>query len=139
MAVTTYSPDEVVITFGPVLLSGFADADITIEHNEDAFTFKAGIDGKGTRTKNANKSGRLTAPLMQTSMANDLLSAIAQVDRKTGQGVFPLLVKDLSGRTVFAAEDAWIVKMPAASFGKEAGQRDWIFESDSLESFVGGN
>ncbi|HWJ97516.1 MAG TPA: phage protein [Acidimicrobiales bacterium] len=139
MAVETYAPEELVITFGPVLMSGFADADVTIEHNEDSFTFKAGLDGKGTRTKNANKSGRVTVPLMQTSLANDLLSAIAQVDRKTGQGVFPLLAKDLSGRTVYAAQDAWIVKPPASGFGKEAGQRDWIFETDNLEFHVGGN
>lgn len=139
MAVKTFAPDEVVGTFGPVLFSGYADADITIEYNEDAFTFKAGLDGKGTRTKNANKSGRITVPLMQTSMANDLLSAIAQVDRKTGKGVFPLLFKDNSGRTVVAALDAWIVKIPAAGFGKEAGQRNWVFETDSLEAFIGGN
>lgn len=139
MSVTTYDPSQLVITFGPVLMSGYADADVTVERNEDAFTLKVGLDGKGTRTKNANRSGKVTIPLMQSSLCNDLLSGIAQLDEKAGAGVYPLLVKDLSGRTLHAAQTAWIQKQPASAFGKEAGPREWILETDNLESFIGGN
>lgn len=140
MAVKTYAPDQVVATLGPALISGYAaDAMISVEFNEDAFTLRVGIDGEGTRTKNANRSGRVTFTLEQSSAANDLLSGIAALDQASGAGVMPLLIKDLSGRTVVAAESAWIVKQPAVAFAKESGPREWIIESDNLQVFAGGN
>lgn len=140
MAVKTYAPDQVVVTLGPVLVSGYAtDSMISIEFNEDAFTLQMGVDGKGTRSRNANRSGRVTITLQQSSSSNDLLSGIAALDAASGAGVLPLLIKDMSGRSIYAAESAWIVKEPAAAFAKESGPREWILETDRLNAFTGGN
>lgn len=140
MAVKTYAASEVSVIFGPVIMSGFAeDAVVTVEYNEDLFTLQMGADGHGTRSKTSNRSARVTVSLGQTSMANDLLSAIAQLDAQSNEGIFPLMIKDGSGRSLHTAATAWIVRSPTAAYAREAGAREWIFETDRLESFVGGN
>jgi hypothetical protein len=138
----TYSADEVIVTFGPVILSGFADGTfISVEQNEDAFTLMVGADGDSCRAKSNNRSGRMTATLLQSSAVNDLLSAIYNVDinSPSGDGINPLLVKDNTGRTLHAAEKAWITKIPNTTFARETESREWVFETDNMQFFLGGN
>jgi len=54
-------------------------------------------------------------------------------------GLFSVLVKDNSGRSIYAAEIAWVVKAPTGEFGNESGSRSWIIETDNLEVLTGGN
>lgn len=138
--VKTYAADEMIVTFGPVVMSEFGqDSLVTVEMNEDLFTLQMGADGRGVRSKTSNRSARITVTLMQSSASNDLLSAIAQLDSQSNEGVFPLMIKDGSGRSIHTAESAWITRAPTAEYGREAGEREWIFETDRLDSFVGGN
>jgi len=140
MAVKTYSPDEMSVILGGAIISGFADGEsIKITHNEDAMTLQIGSQGHGTRTKNANKSGRLELVLQQTSESNAVLQAFATQDRVSGNAFFPMLVKDNSGSDIHTAETMWVVKEPDASYGKEATSRTWVLETDSLNSFLAGN
>ncbi len=143
MALKVYAADEVQVVFGGVALTkGQADGEfLKIEQNEDAFTLQMGTDGEGTRSKTNNRSATLTVMLMQTADANDQLSAIHEVDKSTpgGPGVLPFIVKDNSGRALYMAETCWIKKAPPVSFGREAGPREWIFETNSLVRVDGGN
>lgn len=146
MASTTlkvYAADEVEVIFGPIPLNkGTADGEfLRIEQNEDAFTTQVGTDGETTRSKTNNRSCRMTVTLMQTSDTNDLLSATHELDKNApgGPGILPFIVKDMSGRTLHMAETAWIVRAPTASFGREAGPREWIFETNFLARLDGGN
>jgi hypothetical protein len=140
MAVSTYDPKQVAIIFGGFSLSGFADGSfVTVERNEDAFTLQMGTDGEGTRSKSNNKSGRVTVRLMQSSESNAILSGIAKSDELSNSGVQPLMVKDNSGASLYVAEQSWIVKMPSAEYDREASEREWIIETDSLQMFEGGN
>lgn len=138
--VLNYDPSNVSIIFGGIILSGYDDGTfVTIARNNDMFSLKMGADGIGARAKSSDRSGRVTATLLQTSPVNDQLSAIAIADELTGEGVLPLLVRDGSGTTVASGLSAWIVKMPDAEFGKDIGNRVWVFESDKLQIHVGGN
>jgi len=140
MSVKSYSPDEVSVILGGAIVSGFADGEsIKVTHNEDAFTLQVGSQGHGTRTKNANKSGRLELVLQQTSEANAILQGFLTQDRNSGNGYFPMLVKDNSGSDIHTAETMWVVKQPDASYGKEATNRTWILETDVMNSFLAGN
>ncbi len=56
----------------------------------------------------------------------------------TDAGLVPVMVKDGNGRTLCAAESAWIVKMTPVEFAKEAGEREWVLETDNILIFVGG-
>ena len=142
MTMHTYSADEVIITFGPIILSGLADGTfVTVEQNEDSFTLMVGSDGDACRAKSNNRSSRVTATLLQSSAVNDLLSAMHNVDINSpnGDGINPILVKDNTGRTLHTAEKAWIVKPPASSFARETENREWVFESDNMVHNIGGN
>ena len=142
MPLRTYDPSQVTIVFAGIPISGFADGTfLSVEQNEDSFTLQIGTDGEGTRSKSNNRSGRVTLTLMQSSLANDLLASLHSVDLSSpgGDGIGPLLVKDNSGRSLFTAEKAWIVKPPTGEFGREATSREWIIETDHLIQTHGGN
>lgn len=142
MPLRTYDPSQVTIVFAGIPISGFADGTfLSVEQNEDSFTLQIGTDGEGTRSKTNNRSGRVTLTLMQSSMANDLLASMHSVDllSPSGDGIGPLLIKDISGRSMFAAEKAWIVRAPTGEFGREATSRDWVIETDHLIQSHGGN
>lgn len=136
-----YDPSQVTIIFGSII-SGYADGSfLSVERNEDSYTLQMGTDGEGTRSKSNNRSGRATFTLMQSSDSNDALSALHLLDESTpnGDGVLPLLIKDLEGRTIYEAEKAWIVKSPTSEFDREATSREWIIETHELTQFIGGN
>lgn len=136
----TYDPSQLQIIVGGFQISGFADGSfVTVARNADAFALYMGTDGEGTRAKSNNKSGRITFTLAQSSDSNAILSGIAAADELANSGVIPVLVKDGSGISLYAAETAWIVKYPDSEFGREVGTREWILETDSLAVFVGGN
>ena len=142
MTLGTYDPSQVAIIFGRLPITGFADGTfVSIEQNEDSFSLQIGTDGDGCRSKTNNQSIRVTFTLGQWSASNDTLSAQHNLDvlSPSGDGIAPLLVKDNSGRTLVAAENAWIVKPAPAEFGREAGPREWIIESDRALQNIGGN
>lgn len=142
MPVRTYDPSQVTIIFAGIPISGFADGTfVSVEQNEDSFTLQVGTDGEGTRSKTNNRSGRVTLTLMQSSASNDALAAIHSLDvlSPSGDGIGPLLIKDNSGRSLFSADAAWIVKPPTGEFGREATSREWIIETDHLILSYGGN
>lgn len=140
MTVKTYDPSQVALIIGGFNITGFADGSfVTVARNADAFALYIGTDGEGTRAKSSNKSGRITITLSQSSDSNAILSAILLADELSNTGVVPVLIKDNSGTSLFAAETAWIVKAPDSEFGRELGSREWIIETDNLTPFVGGN
>nr|MDO8118665.1 DUF3277 family protein [Candidatus Sigynarchaeota archaeon] len=137
---STYDPAQVFVTYGGFTIQGFADGSmITVERNEQAYNLYIGSDGEGARSKSNNKSAVITIRLMQTSDSNDVITAFAKADEITNSGSVPFMVKDGNGRTLLIAENAWVQKLPSVEFGKEALEREWKLESDSVEMFVGGN
>ncbi len=112
---------------------------MSVEFNEDAFAVAIGVDGEGTRSKSNNSSGRVTVTLMQSSQTNLLLTALHELDKATGDGISPLIVKDGSGTSLYTAESAWIARHPTAGFGREADTREWFIDTDFLIAVTGGN
>ena len=46
----TYDPGQVIITFGPIILEGYADGTfVSIEQNEQSFALTVGSSGEGVR------------------------------------------------------------------------------------------
>lgn len=139
-AIKTYAPDKVSVVFGGAILTGYAeDSFVKIEVNSDAFTTHVGADGEVSRTRNTDKSGKVTVTLKQTSDSNDILSGFYTADIATLQGYLPIIVKDNVGRTLAAGSSAWISKLPESEFGKEIGDREWVLDVADLQYFVGGN
>lgn len=138
--VFTYDPKLFSIICGGKIIQGFGDSTfIKIERNQQAFQLKMGTDGEGTRAKSNDNSAKVTITLMQSSPSNDDLSSFAQLDALANAGIFPLFLRDGSGRTVASAVTAWIQKLPDSEFSNEAQTRDWVIETDTLLYEVGGN
>lgn len=140
MAVRTYDPKNVVIAIGGVPMSGFADGTfLEIVRDEQAFTKVVGADGYTSRVKSNNRGGTLTLTLLETSPSNDILSGIAALDELSNAGVVPILVKDMSGNSVYFSATGWIQKLPDSAFGKEVNNRAWVLDLADVDIFVGSN
>lgn len=140
MGFKTYDAKQVVVSYAGFTLSGFAEGTkVTVEYDEDAWTKQVGVDGEVTRSKSNNRAGRVTVQLMQSSDSNQILSSLAEADRLSNAGAVPLMIKDNSGNSLHTAENAWIMKIPSAEYGVEAGPREWVFDCGTIVSNIGGN
>lgn len=138
MAVKQYNPGEVAVSYGGVLASGLGDGVFaSISFNNDYFALQKGADGEALRTSTQDMSARIEITCLQGSSFNDTMSQFFNADRLGDVGGLPLLIKD-SGTSVWAAENAWIVKPPDAERGKEGSEVTWTLETDNLEFNVGG-
>ena len=138
---TDYSPDRVAISLGPVLVDGYADGEFISVEIPDLFTKTVGTDGKVVRNRSLDRSATITFSLLQTSASNDALSVLYQLDLNApnGAGVVPLTIRDLNGRTLLTAAEAWIAKAPDVMYDREATSREWTIHCADLLVFVGGN
>jgi len=138
--IKTYDPKKVLVLFGPIAMSGYADGSfVKVARNSPTWKTHTGADGEGARSKSNDRSGKVTVTLMQSSPVNALLSATAAADELANAGVYPLFVKDNSGRSLHAAANAWIEQLPESDYARELGVREWIFASENLQSFDGGS
>lgn len=136
---SAYSPDFVDTVYGGILFTGYAEKFITVEYEEDDFKKQVGALGDVTRTRQLNRSGKMTVTLMDASETNDLLMAFALSDRQTGQNFRPFKMTDRSSNTTVNATQAWIQKIPKIERGKESGTVEWVFEAAFLDIRVGGS
>ena len=139
MSLATYDASKLVMVFAGIPITGFADGTfVSIDNNEEAFSLMVGSDGDACRSKSNNFSARITFTLGQWSASNNLLSALHTLDVEgVTEGIGPMLVKDLSGTSIFACEKAWIVKAPVAAFGREADNREWVLETNDIKRLDG--
>jgi hypothetical protein len=135
-----YDPSQVKVAFKGTRIVGFQDGTfLDAEREEQGFTKHTGSFGDVTRTRNLNRTGKVTLTLMAQSPVNDLLQAIATSDEQFGDGVGTLHIRDLNGNMLCHASLAWIQKMPKVERGKEAGATVWVLECADLEINAGGN
>lgn len=140
MSVRTYDPSSVIITIAGVPMSGFTEATfLEIDRNEPTWNMVVGADGLVTRSKTNNFSGTLTLTLKQSSPSNDVLSGLLAIDEATNAGVFPVLVKDLTGNSIYFAAQAWITQYANSTFDKDVSDRQWILSLAHADIFVGSN
>lgn len=131
-AIKTYNPKEVVVACGTHIVSGYADDSfISIEPNGDGITKKVGCDGEIARSISPDNTYKVKITLLQNSDSSSFFSNIADYDRATGNGLFPVLIKDLRGGLLFATEAAWVIKKSPATRGKETNNREWEIDTAS--------
>lgn len=142
MGLKVYDPDQITVSFGGRLMSGYADGEfVRIEQDTDDFSDVAGTDGTVSRSRSNDRRATITFILMQTSESNAILSALSELDRVTpgGAGVGALQVRDRNGSTLYQADEAWISKPPSVSFDREVTSREWTLRCASLKRRDGGN
>jgi hypothetical protein len=127
--VRSYASDRVLVIYGGVPLTGLSpDTFVSFGPVAPRFTSEVGADGDVARSRSSNKMWTGTITLQAVSPSNDVMSTFATVDDLTGGGTYPLIVQDLSGRTLLAFSQTWIAGYPTIEFGSEAGSREWGIE-----------
>jgi hypothetical protein len=135
--VATYDPKKVIITFGGVPLSGFADGTfINVTGASDTFVKSVGADGEVARGRSNDETCEVTLTLMQTSLSNVYLNTVKEADKISSSGVKPLSITDLSGTGLMFWPQAWIRKAPDVEYAKEVGDRAWIFDTGQPGSLL---
>jgi hypothetical protein len=141
MEVKTYDPKKLVVSFGGIPITGFADGTfIQITTNTEAFTKKIGADGEVGRSRGNDDTSEVTVTLIQTSQSNTYLTGVHTTDKLTNAGALPLMITDLLGKTVFMWDSAWIKKLPDFEAGKEISDRAWVFDTGQpVVAVIGGD
>lgn len=128
--VKTYNPKEVTIACGNHIVTGIADDSfVSIEANGEGITKKVGCDGEIVRAVSPDNTYKVKISLLQTSDSNSFFSNMVDVDRETGEGMFPILIKDLKGGVVFSTEAAWVIKKSSLTRGKADNNREWELDT----------
>ncbi len=122
--VKTYDPKKVLISFGSHSVSGYSDGTfVSIEASGDGISKKVGCDGEIVRSIDPNSSAKISLTVLQTSPTVAFCQQNYDRDRETGEGLLPLVVKDLKGGLIFSTESAWVIKPPTREYGKESADR----------------
>lgn len=124
--IKTYNPKEVTMALGSHIVSGYADDSfLTIEPSGDGITKRVGCDGEIVRSISPDDTFVIKITVLQTSESNTFLQQRFNQDQKNGEGMFPVLLKDLRGGMVFSADAGWAVKPSSRQYGKESNNREW--------------
>lgn len=135
----TFDPSKHVISFkGLILVAPAAGTYASVERHEDTFSFKYGSHGDMARVRNRKRGGKITLTLMGISPSNDQLSTILALDESTGAGYGSFQIIDLNGTTVVHATNAWVVRPPNYQVADDHTDREWNFDCDAIDMFLGG-
>ena len=127
---TTKKKKKVICILGNHTVTGFADDSfIVIEAKGEGITSKSGCDGEVARAIDPNEQYTVKISLLQGATSNSWLQKMHNKDRKTGEGTFPILIKDLRGGLVFSADAAWVQKTTSRTFGKDTNNKEWTIET----------
>lgn len=133
-----YSPSEVQLTFGGYTITGWQN--LTITRSVDAFKPVRGIRGKHTRVRSIDTSCTITVTILQTSMSNDVLCRIHDLDLEYGSGRIELLLKDMGGTGIFSSAEAYVLGYPEVVYSGEFEYRQWrLFCQNTGNYTIGGN
>lgn len=141
-----YSPEDVVVIISndrfSHTISGTADGTfISYEREVPRATLYTGADLSAARVLRRNKAGTVTITLHQSAESNDILSEISRLDEEAHNNdwLFSLTIKDMSGRTVLFAPQAFIGTDPNITYSTELETRDWTIQVIDVQRHFGGN
>lgn len=141
-----YSPEDVVMIISnnnfTHTISGTVDGTfISFERTVPRSTLAVGSDLHAARVLRRNKSGTVTVTLMQSSESNDILSELARLDEEAHNNdwLFAVTIKDMLGRSVFYAPQAFIGNDPMTEYGVELSNREWTIQVINVQRHNGGN
>ena len=138
MAVRTFDPSDMRITWGGVPISGYAPEFLSAAHDLPTFRLVQGIDGRTTRIRNKLTGGRISVTLSMGSRSNADLSAALLLDQETGLGSLPFVAHDEKYTNLIFAPFAFIETFPPLDYSNEAVDRTWVFATPNLIMYCGG-
>ncbi len=127
----TYDPKDVRLTFGTLIVSGFAPGTFIVSARADNEIWKSqsGAGGEVGRTKNNNTLGTITFTLMQTSPSRVDLDLL-----KNSTAAVPVSVINQSDqRHVSGGTESWIKTDPDTEYSDEESAIEYVIEVADLQ------
>lgn len=117
----SFDPKKIMVIWGGVALTGFSEGSIVnCEKNEESATHAVGAQGEVTQIINSDETGTITVSLKGNSPSIAMLAVDAQA-----RTIKPIQVIDMnSGAQNAGGSEAWIVKTPDLTKGKEVEDID---------------
>ena len=139
MSSKTYSAKHVNFLAGVAKIEGWGEDDmITVTRDEGRWVKTVGADGRPSRSFIASTAGTVEINVMQTSEANEILSALLLTDETTLKGQVPLVIQDTLGGSTYSSTDAWLQGPPSVSLSKDVSEYTWTFDCGDLSMYVTG-
>lgn len=140
MAVKTYDPKQVVISFCGARITGFEDGTmVKVTPRADLYAYKRGTDGEGARVRMNDRGGEIEITLGWWSSSLDFLNAKMVEDEEDDSGSGAITIDDMRSFTLLNAGSAWVKRRPDVEFGKEHSPRVFVFECEDFGAFVLGS
>lgn len=128
-----YIPGSMAVIIGTTNVTNWES--LSVDYDEDFWTFYSGSGGELTRTKNSSRLGMITVEIPQTSPANAELSAAAASD-----GVINTTIMDVGGLSIHQISEGTVMRIAPASYAKtDQSSRTWILKGNLDINIVGGN
>lgn len=132
-----YSPKDVVCSWNGIAIEGFApDSFLRLQRTSPLVTPVVGAGGRVALTRNADKTGTIEIELMQTSLSNQMLSAIQakQDNMELEEDISSnFVIYDPSGSVLATGINAWLQELPQIELGRDQNSKTWIFGCEKLD------
>lgn len=132
-----YSPKDVVCSWNGIAIEGFApDSFLRLQRTSPLVTPVVGAGGEVALTRNADKTGTIEIELMQTSLSNQMLSAIQakQDNMELEEDISSnFVIYDPSGSVLATGINAWLQELPQIELGRDQNSKTWIFGCEKLD------
>ena len=128
--VLTYSPEEVEQIFGGYSVDGWNR--ISIQRNTEFVKQIRGIRGKHAKEVSRDTSCTILLTIPQSTEVNSILGQILEIEETSkGKVRLEIMLKDVSGGSVFTSVECYIGGWPNITYGAELGDIEWKFLCDS--------
>lgn len=134
MAYRDYAPKKVNVSWGGVILEGFApDTFISVTANSGLTTEYVGADGKLGLNINADETATVELTLAQGAESNQILAGTYNL-QKTRQEIFrpDMTIIDRSGGFLCKLFNVSIKTPPPQTLAGERGDRTWTFIAEQM-------
>ncbi|UPW39691.1 hypothetical protein ESCO56_00014 [Escherichia phage vB_EcoM_ESCO56] len=132
-----YSPKDVVCSWNGIAIEGFApDSFLRLQRTSPLVTPVVGAGGQVALTRNADKTGTIEIELMQTSLSNQMLSAIQakQDNMELEEDISSnFVIYDPSGSVLATGINAWLQELPQIELGRDQNSKTWVFGCEKLD------
>ncbi len=137
--VTSYSAQNVTVSFLGKVLSGFSDGDdaIMVERNKPTMSQVIGIQGDGVYSQTSDKSGVITLKLLQGCEENSFLSTKIQASEAGGIISGELIITESGNDAKVTARKCIIEGMPKFQRGEGQTAVEWRFLSADVDMTQG--
>jgi hypothetical protein len=127
----TYDPKQVTLNISGLIISGFAEGTfIKVQRiAPELFKIHVGAHGEVSRTKNPDRSGRVTFTLKNTSPSNAKLDLLKYTPLPVPFGI----KNNSDAKFMGGGTNSWLAKDPDVDFGMDEQNVEWILECDELD------